>query len=219
MTIFVKTTMNHIFNIGLLAALLTSSLAFGQITDDPDDRRANGKQELKTTTPEGNLRPFSQRLRFGGGIGPFQFGSVTQLGISPVVAYNASERLILGVGLSYVYTHYKAGGYYGFVNASTTTQVGGKGFAMYEVVPELVPNLYAHAELESTTLSSKADGTATSYTANYTAPLIGVTYMQPISRRFGINLTALYNLNYSSNPTNLSYYLYSSPIVLRVAFF
>jgi hypothetical protein len=212
--------MKHIFSVGLLALLLTGSLAQAQITEDPDDRRANGQQELKTTTPEGNPLPFSQRLRFGGGIGPLRFGGgVTQLGVSPVVAYNATEHLILGAGLSYVYTRYSTGGYYGVVAASTTNQVGGRGFAMYEVVPALVPNLYAHAELEVTSVNIKVDGSGASYSDSYTAPLLGVTYMQPISRRFGINLTALYNLNYSSSSANLSSYLYGSPFVLRVSFF
>jgi hypothetical protein len=219
MNVSVKPTMNRIFSISLLALLLVGSVATAQITDDPEDRRGDGKQELKTQTPEGRPLPFTQRLRFGGGIGPFGFGGgVTQLGVSPIVAYNASERLILGVGLSYVYTRLRPFSQFSFTG-STINQIGGRGFAMFEVVPELVPNLYAHAELESTSVIRKDDTIPGSYSISYTAPLIGATYMQPISRRFGINLTVLYNLNYSSNPSNSLAYLNSSPIVLRVAFF
>jgi hypothetical protein len=212
-------TMKHIFSVGLLALLLTGSLAQAQITEDPEDRRASGRDQLKTTTPEGNPLPFSQRLRFGGGIGPFSLGNnVVQLGVSPVIAYNATEHLILGVGLSYIYTRYNRGNPYTFVGA-TGSRIGGRAFAMYEVVPALVPNLYLHGEIESTNVSTKFDDTSLSSASyGYTAPLVGVTYMQPISRRFGVNLTALYNLNYSSS--GAAYALYNgTPLVLRVAFF
>ncbi len=207
--------MNRFFTISLLATLLTSSMAFAQITDDPDDRRANGRDQLKTTTPEGKPLSFTERLRFGGGIGPFAFGNgAIQLGISPVIAYNTTEHLILGVGLSYIYTRYS------YFPATTYTQVGVRGFAMYEVVPEIVPHLYANAELQTTSVSTKIDGYGAIPTQSYTSPLIGVTYMQPFSRRFGLNISVLYNLAYSSTAGSLSNTLNNnSPLVFRVSFF
>lgn len=201
----------------VLSALLMSSLAFGQITADPEERRNQGQEPLRTQTPEGRPLPFSQRLRFGGGISNLQFSTgVFGIAVSPVVAYQASERAIIGVGATYGYAHYKA--YYSNYNTPTTyNQYGGRVFAMYEFIPALVPNLYLHGEIETSAVQQKVDGGG-SYTGSVTAPLVGVTYMQPISRRFGVNLTALYNLNYTAN-SGLSSYVYGSPFVIRLSFF
>lgn len=202
----------------MLTALLSSSMAFGQLTEDPDDRRGQGQDPLRTQTPEGRPLPFGQRLRFGGGISGFQFGNPVRLGVSPVVAYQASERLIVGVGVSYTYTRYK--GYTSTGSAvplETYNQYGGRGFAMYEFIPSILSNLYLHGEVEATTVQAKADQTGQQSNYGLTTPLVGLTYMQPISRRFGINLTALYNLNANSAVSRAIYG--SSPFILRLSFF
>ena len=211
--------MRHVHNILLIIALLSSSVAFGQLTADPEDRRDQGKDPLKTQTPEGRPLPFSQRLRFGGGIGPVSFSNYyTALGISPVAAYQATEHLIVGVAVSYTYGRYKPGYY--FANQGVTiNQYGVRGFAMYEFIPGILPNLYLHGEVQNTTFQTKVDQVPGSSTGTLTAPLVGLTYMQPISRRFGINLTALYNINYNQNDP-LSYQIYGgTPFVFRLSFF
>lgn len=210
--------MNHIQKLLFITALLTSSVAFGQLTEDPDDRRGQGKDPLRTQTPEGQPLPFSQRLRFGGGINGFRFGNPFSLGVSPVVAYQATERLIVGIGGTYTYTRYKA-----YTNTGATVpyltynQYGGRGFVMYEFIPSILPNLYLHGELENTTIQQTENQTGLKSSTGLTSPLLGVTYSQPISRRFGVNLTALYNLNYSDNA--LARTIYGSPFVLRLSFF
>ena len=210
--------MNHIQKLLFLTALLSSSLAFGQLTEDPEDRRDKGKDPYRTQTVDGRPLPFSQRLRFGGGINGFQFGNPFSLGVSPVVAYQATERVLVGVGVSYTYTRYKAG--YIYANQGVTiNQFGVRGFIMYEFIPSILPNLYLHGELQTTTYQQKIDQVTGAYTGTVAAPLIGLTYMQPITRRFGVNLTALYNLNYNPNDP-ISYQVYGgSPFVLRLAFF
>lgn len=209
--------MNHIQKFLFITLLLNSSLAFGQLTEDPEERRDQGRDPLRTQTPEGNPLPFVQRLRFGGGIGPFAFSTgSTTLGVSPVVAYQATEHLILGVGLSYVWTKYKAPYYY----PGTQNQIGGRGFAMYEFIPSIVPNLYLHGEVQTTNVNYQdSQNPGQVFKATLTAPLVGLTYVQPISRRFGVNLSALYNLNYNTN-RSLSAAVYGgSPLVLRLSFF
>ena len=207
--------MNHIRKILFVTALLSSSLAFGQLTEDPEDRKDKGRDPLRTQTVDGEPLPFSQRLRFGGGITGFQFGNPFSIGVSPVAAYQATEHLIVGVGISYTYTRYKPGYYQG----QTINQYGGRAFAMYEFIPSIVSNLYLHGEVQTTTFQQKVDQQAGSYTGTVTAPLIGLTYMQPISRRFGVNLTALYNLSYNQNDP-ITYYVYGgTPFVLRLSFF
>ncbi len=214
--------MQLVHKLFLVAALLTGSHAFAQITADPEDRdrREQGKDPLRTQTPEGRPLPFLQRLRVGGGISGLRFGNPTILGASPVVAYQASERLILGLGASYTYIRYKAidnstGRTIPFL---TYNQIGGRGFVMYEAVPALVPNLYLHGELESTTIGVKNNITnESSSLGTLTAPLVGLTYSQRIGRLAGINLSALYNLNYT--PGQLSQSIYGSPLVIRISFF
>jgi hypothetical protein len=212
--------MNYMKKLLLLTALLSSSLAFGQLTEDPEDRRDQGKDPLRTQTPEGRPLPFGQRLRFGGGINGFRFGNPFSLGVSPVVAYQATERMLIGIGATYTYTRYKA-----YTNTGQTVpyltynQYGGRGFIMYEFIPSILPNLYLHGEIENTTVQlteNQNNDRQTSY--GLTSPLLGVTYSQPISRRFGVNLTALYNLNYNDN-SGVARQVYGSPFVLRLSFF
>ena len=212
--------MNSIKKLLLFTLLLGSTTAFGQITEDPDDRdrRNQGQDPLRTQTPEGRPLPFGQRLRFGGGINGFRFGNPFSLGVSPVVAYQATERLIVGVGGTYNYTRYKPF-FNGFNNVPGTTlnQYGGRGFVMFEAVPSIISNLYLHGEIETTTFQIKSDQVSQKQSYGLTTPLVGLTYMQPISRRFGVNLTALYNLNANSNVSRLIYG--TSPFILRLSFF
>lgn len=210
--------MSYIRNLLFITALLSTSLAFGQLTEDPDDRRGDGHDPLRTQTPEGRPLPFGQRLRFGGGINGFRFGNPFSLGVSPVVAYQATEHMIVGIGGTYTYTRYKPGIIYA-TQGVTINQYGGRGFLMYEFIPSILPNLYLHGEVQTNSYQSKTDNVAGAYTGTVTAPLAGITYMQPISRRFGVNLTALYNFNYNQNDP-ISYQVYGgSPFVLRLSFF
>jgi hypothetical protein len=206
---------------GLLAIMLiSSSVAFGQITEDPEERRSEGKDPLKTKTPEGDPLPFNQRLRFGGGISNVSIGNPFSIGISPVAAYQASERAIVGVGVNYVY--YRAKYYYqgGATEIYHANQYGGRVFGMYEIVPNLVKNLYVHGEFENTNV-----GYNTNQSVNQTlrrwvsAGLVGLTYSQPISRRFGVNLSVLYNVSYNANPVFSSFVYGGTPWVIRVSFF
>nr|WP_293835825.1 hypothetical protein [uncultured Arsenicibacter sp.] len=209
--------MKHIGKLLLLTSLLTSSLAFGQITADPEERGERGAQDpLRSRTPEGNPLPFTQRLRFGGGISGLSIGNPFSIGVSPVVAYQASERAVFGVGVNYVYTRLKlydrAGQRYNY----TANQYGGRVFGMYEIVPKIIPNLYAHGELESISVQDNYSGAGIPVNRTWVAsPLVGVTYSQRIGRLAGINLSALYNLNYNTTTTQV----YGSPWVLRISFF
>lgn len=206
--------MNHIKKLLVLSLLLSSSLAFGQLTEDPEDRQEQGKDPYRTQTPEGRPLPFGQRLRFGGGINGFRFGNPFSLGVSPVVAYQATERLLVGVGGTYNYTRFKAP-YYA---PATLDQFGGRGFAMFEAIPSLVPNLYLHGEVENSTIRQRDDQSGINNASlSLTTPLLGLTYMQPISRRFGVNLTALYNFNSNSYASQAIYG--SSPFIIRLSFF
>ena len=171
--------MRSIYRLLLLISLLSSSIAYGQISEDPEERREQGQSPLKSQTPEGNPLPLKDRLRFGGGISALQFNPFS-IGVSPVVAYQASEHLVLGIGVGYTYSNYK--NYYG----GNLNQYSGRAFAMYEIIPSILPNLYAHVELDqrsySTTDGLTLNGRST--TGSATATWVGATYSQPIGRLF-----------------------------------
>ena len=221
----IKLTMKHIRRLLLALALLSSGMAVGQITEDPEDReRENqGREPLRTQTPEGQPLPFLQRLRFGGGVSALQLGNPQNgtpfiIGLSPVVAYQASEKLVLGAGIDYQYARLRAFDTAGQRLNLTANQYGGRGFVMYEIIPNILPGLYAHGELASTSIQtgySNIPGRPSPGRITVTSPLVGATYSQRVGRLAGINVSALYNLNYTSQ----SRYLYSSPFVFRIMFF
>ncbi|WP_375447535.1 hypothetical protein [uncultured Fibrella sp.] len=205
--------MRHIHHLLLLVALLTSSVAFGQITEDPEERRDQGQTPLKSQTPTGEPLPIKERIRFGGGISALQFNPFS-IGVSPVVAYQVSEHFVAGLGVGYTYSNLK--NYYGY----NLNQYSGRVFGMYEILPALIPNIYAHVELDqrSYSLTSLLVTPNIPTTGLSTATWLGVTYSQPIGRLFSANLSALYNVSYSSSTTDQILYG-TSPFTIRILFF
>jgi len=123
---------------------------------------------------------------------------------------------VLGVGVNYVYSRLKLFDAAGQRYNLTANQYGGRAFGLYELVPNIVPNLYGHGELETTSVQQNYSGLGQPISRIWvTSPLVGVTYSQRIGRLAGINLSALYNLNYNSTTTQV----YGSPWVLRISFF
>jgi hypothetical protein len=207
--------MRHIHRFVFVLALLSSGMAVGQITEDPEERREQGQAPLRATTPEGNPLSFKERLRFGGGISALQIGNPFSIGLAPVVAYQASERLVVGLSVGYTYTRYKLP----YFLPSTFNQYTGRLFGMYEIVPNLLPNLYAHAELDQRSFSFTEDNVPGSSRGSATGTLLGATYSQPIGRLFSVNLSALYNLTYSGSDRTTQALYGNSPWVIRLQFF
>lgn len=212
--------MKQIHHFLLLVALLTSSMAFGQITEDPEERRDQGQAPLKSQTPEGQPLPLKERIRFGGGISNISFNNPFSIGLSPVVAYQVSEHFVAGLGVGYTYSS-------GFRDFSTNTKIDGKLnqysgriFGMYEILPALIPNVYAHVELDQRSYSTTGQlSVGGRTTGSSTATWLGATYSQPIGRLFSANLSALYNVNYSANSANDLILYGSSPFTIRILFF
>ena len=128
-----------------------------------------------------------------------------------MVAYQASEHLVLGVGVGYTYTNYS--------NFGKINQYSGRAFAMYEIIPSILPNLYAHVELDQRSYSTTDQLTVNGRTTgSATATWIGATYSQPIGRLFSANLSFLYNLNYAANADNAVLFG-GQPYTFRLLFF
>jgi len=159
---------------------------------------------------ENSEKKFEDRLRAGGSFG-LRFGGVTHINISPAVGYELTEKLVAGVGGTFMWYRYR---YYD----TNTIYYGGRTFLMYSVIPQINLN----AEYEALNVEK-----AYQKRTWIGSPMIGASYTQPIGTKLvkGVHLTLLYNLNYnnqvdySAGPAaarNIS--PYASPWVFRVTF-
>ena len=207
----------------LLLSILISPSLFAQNDEyyRPDSLRKETPGRTTEYTPTDTNRlaekkkevdfkqlPFKERLRAGGGFG-LSLGTFTNINLSPMVGYEITEKLVGGVGITYMFfkqRHFDAYSYY-----------GGKGFLMYNVIKPV--NIIA--ELEPLNV-----------VGNYqkrqwiVSPMLGAAYSVPTGGRIAkaVHFTLLYNLNYynqvdnSAGPaaaiTNLS--PYGSPLVFRI---
>jgi hypothetical protein len=124
------------------------------------------------------------KLFFGGGIG-LQFGSITQIEVSPVIGYKVSERFQPGISLTYSY--YKNNYYSPPIDYST---FGGSLFARFFIFE----GLFAQGEAEALNVEDFTyyPETQRVWIGNY---LIGGGYFQKLGNRGGMYILVLWNLN------------------------
>ncbi|MEY4541789.1 MAG: hypothetical protein RLZZ306_3546 [Bacteroidota bacterium] len=145
--------------------------------------------------------PFRQRLKFGGGIGGLQFGNPTVVGISPMVGYQATNDLIVGLAVDY---QYQGGTLFG--QKYSINQYGPRLFGQYRLhlLENILSGAFLQGELQKYYASSQ--GRSVDYDVQALAG-VGVGFG-------GFNLTVLYNLNYNEFTSP-----YGSPLVIRVGGF
>ena len=145
--------------------------------------------------------PFRQRLKFGGGIGGLQFGNPTVVGISPMMGYQATNDLIVGLAVDYQYQ-----GGTSFGQKYSINQYGPRLFGQYRL--HLLENILSGAFLQGEVQKyyASSGGRSVVYDVQALAG-IGIGFG-------GFNITALYNLNYNELTSP-----YGSPIVIRVGGF
>jgi hypothetical protein len=158
------------------------------------------------------------RIFFGGNFG-LQFGTVTNIEISPLAGIYLTPRLAVGPGIRYEY--FKSN-YPGYVPYDTHIY-GGTVFARYMVIRDMSNavglglnfGIFGHAEYEMLSLESRyfkigappdAEGRFTLHSI-----LVGGGLYQPIGRRGGFLIMVLWNLNETANSP------YSNPI-FRIGF-
>jgi hypothetical protein len=162
--------------------------------------------------------PLRDRIFFGGNFG-LQFGTVTNIEVSPLAGIYLTPRLAVGPGIKYEY--FKSN-YPGFVPYETHIY-GGTVFARYMVIRDLSEavglglniGLFGHAEYEMLSLESRyfqigapPDAEGRFYLHSI---LLGGGIYQPIGRRGGLLLMVLWNLNETASSP------YSNPI-FRIGF-
>ena len=145
--------------------------------------------------------PFRQRIRIGGGIGGLQFGNPTVISVSPMVGYQATNDLTVGLAVDYQY-------YKSTFNPNALNFYGPRVFGQYRLqfLEGLLSKAFAQGEIQKYFLAS--GGQSASYDPQVLAGL-GVGFG-------GFQITALYNFSYNANSGNQ---LYGSPIVIRVGGF
>lgn len=163
---------------------------------------------------EEEIRPID-RLFFGGNFG-MQFGTITNIEISPLVGYYITPRLAAGTGIRFEY--FKDKGYYA---PYETAIYGGNIFTRYIIINNLGEGLNLglntgiFAQLEYEALSLEREYFEPPYTQDgrfiVHSVLVGGGIIQPIGRRSAFLLSVLYNLNDNARSP------YSNPII-RVGF-
>ena len=155
--------------------------------------------------------PFKERLFFGGNFG-LQFGTITDIQISPVVGYWVLPRIAVALGPTYRFYKYQL---------DKTSIYGGKAYLQFVVIQDIkniIPvgahtGIFLHVEDEL--LSLQASFWKYPYNPRgrfyLNTVLAGAGISQQIGRRSSLNFMILWPLNESV------YNLYSKP-EMRVSF-
>lgn len=156
--------------------------------------------------PDVSELSFRERLHFGGGLSGLSFGNPTSIGISPMAGYLLTNNTVIGVGMTYQYYSLNIAGY-----RATSNLLGERIFVRQQIpmLSQLLGQGYLTAQLEN--FNDMSAGTTG---AGYSNPfLVGIG----IGSRMGINLSLMYDLNYSATSAKQS--PYGSAFVVQVGGF
>jgi hypothetical protein len=163
---------------------------------------------------EEELRPID-RIFFGGNFG-MQFGTITNIEVSPLMGYHITPRLSAGLGARFEYFKDK-----GLIYPYETTIYGGSVFSRFVIIQNLGEGLslgintgvFTQAEYEMLSLEREYFEPPYNGTGRFLvhSVLVGGGIIQPIGRRSAFLISVLYNLNESARSP------YNNPIV-RIGF-
>jgi len=191
----------------IVALILFSFLAYTPelFAQDPIVIKEEGARGDLDLEPDVSELSFRERLHFGGGVSGLSFGNPTSIGISPMAGYLLTNNTILGLGMTYQYYSLSYAGY------KATSNLLGERIFVRQQIPALsafIGQGYLTAQLEN--FNNMSPGT----TGGYSNPfLVGVG----IGSRIGINLSLMYDLNYSETSGKQS--PYGSAFVVQVGGF
>ncbi len=164
---------------------------------------------LVARTEEGGRSGKGRRFFFGGNFG-LQFGSITNIEVSPIAGYRIFPWFSVAAGPKY---QLYGENYAGF--KFNTHIYGGRTFTRIIVIGdfnEFIPlgfhgGLFAHAEYEALNLERQYfDFTGSEGRFWLKSVLVGGGISQPISDRASVNIMLLWNLNETANS------LYNNPV-------
>jgi hypothetical protein len=191
----------------IVALILFSFLAYTPaiFAQDPIVIKEEGARGDLDIEPDVSELSFRERLHFGGGVTGLSFGNPTSIGISPMAGYLLAKNTILGLGMTY---QYYSASYAGF--KATSNLLGERIFVRQQIpaLSALIGQGYLTAQLEN--FNNMSPGAIGGYSNPF---LVGVG----IGSRIGINLSLMYDLNYSETSGKQS--PYGSAIVVQVGGF
>ncbi len=150
------------------------------------------------------------RLTYGGNFGA-TFGSVTYVDISPLIGYRVTDRLISGVGVTYIYYRQRFQTVSGNTFTYQTNLYGGRIFSQYSIFP----NIFVHGEIEALNFDYYDFLSGENTRAWFTTPIVGAGLTQPMAGTGSFRIMALYAFN-TDNPKSP---YYQQPLIFRVGFF
>lgn len=149
---------------------------------------------------------FKDRVFTGGGFG-LSFGSNYDfVSVSPIIGYRLTPKVAAGTSIIMRYTNYK----YVTPNVSTT-DYGLSPFLRYQFYGPL----FLHVEYEYLNTQYISAYTNERVRKSFNSFMAGGGFFQPIGRKAGLYLSALYNFSYRSPLSPYDYYPYNSPLVIR----
>lgn len=195
--------MKKILVVILISFLACTPKLFAQ---DPVVIKEEGARGDLDVEPDVSELSFRERLHFGGGVSGLSFGNPTSIGISPMAGYLLTNQTIIGLGMTYQYYSLTYSGY------RAVSNLLGERIFVRQQIPALSAYIgqgYLTAQLENfSNLSSS------SISGEYSNPfLVGVG----IGSKIGINLSLMYDLNYSATSGKQS--PYGSAFVVQVGGF
>jgi len=170
--------------------IMFSTLAFAQWGEEEMDQKPS----------------IRDRIFVGGGLGGLSFSSYYDyVAINVLGGYKITPKLAGGVQVQYRYTKYKQ------YNPDFTAND-------YGVSPFLRFNfwgpLFLHAEYEYLNYAY-LNNQFESDRKGFSSFMAGGGFFQPIGRRAGFYLAALYNFSYKDPTTSTDFYPYNSPFIIR----
>lgn len=195
----------------IFLGVLLLSLMPGMVLAAGESRKQEKKREKEK--PE-----LTKRVYFGGYLG-LQFGTITDIMLSPMVGYRFTPRLNAGVGFTYEYYQDNT-----WQPKYTTSLYGPRVFARYLVIASfsnILPinyngGIFFHVEYEALNMDDNYFGNTTPSPGEggrfwMNSVLLGGGLRQPISRTGSINFLVLFYVG------DNAYTPYSNPI-FRIEF-
>lgn len=146
---------------------------------------------------------FKDRIFTGGGLGGGFSSYYSYISVTPLVGVSVTPRLATGVQFTYRYSKY---------NYSNSPDVSYNDFGVSPFVRfQVYGPVFLHAEYEYLSYQYKRSPTSEIERYGFNSFMAGGGFFQPIGRRAGFFLLALYNFSYNASV----YSPYASPLVLR----
>ena len=189
-------------SIYLFFALIFTAISFESYAQDPVVIAEDGAKAESDIEQDVRDLSFRERLHFGGGLSGLSFGNPTSIGVSPMAGYMLTNNTILGVGLTYQYLSFR--GY------QASNMIGERIFVrqFVPILNGLIGQSYLTAQVENFSDLSNTGG------LGYSNPvLVGIG----IGSKMGINLSVLYDLNFSNTSGKVS--PYGTALVIQVGGF